>query len=40
MDEHFREGADAASNLPLLMGLIGIWHRNMLQLSGPRHHSL
>ena len=28
MDEHFKS-ADAASNLPLLMGLIGIWHRNI-----------
>ena len=28
MDEHFRS-ADAGSNLPLLMGLIGIWHRNI-----------
>ena len=28
MDEHFKS-ADAGSNLPLLMGLIGIWHRNI-----------
>ena len=28
MDEHFRT-ADAARNLPLLMGLIGVWHRNI-----------
>ena len=28
MDEHFRE-ADLAENLPVLMALIGIWHRNI-----------
>ncbi len=28
MDEHFRT-APIASNLPMLMGLIGIWHRNV-----------
>ena len=28
MDEHFKS-ADATSNLPILMGLIGIWHRNV-----------
>jgi glucose-6-phosphate isomerase len=28
MDEHFKT-ADAASNLPMLMGLIGVWHRNI-----------
>jgi glucose-6-phosphate isomerase len=28
MDEHFKS-ADAGSNLPILMGLIGVWHRNI-----------
>jgi glucose-6-phosphate isomerase len=28
MDEHFKT-ADAGANLPLLMGLIGVWHRNV-----------
>jgi glucose-6-phosphate isomerase len=28
MDEHFRD-APAGENLPLLLGLIGIWHRNV-----------
>ncbi|MGI9394871.1 MAG: glucose-6-phosphate isomerase, partial [Boseongicola sp.] len=28
VDEHFR-AADDAQNLPLLMGLVGIWHRNV-----------
>ena len=28
MDRHFME-ADAADNLPVLMGLIGVWHRNV-----------
>src|SRR5262249_41679798 len=28
MDEHFRE-APILENLPMLMGLIGVWHRNI-----------
>ncbi|MFY8157364.1 MAG: glucose-6-phosphate isomerase, partial [Rhabdaerophilum sp.] len=28
MDRHFRE-AEAKKNLPMLLGLIGIWHRNL-----------
>ena len=28
MDEHFKR-ADADKNLPVLMGLIGVWHRNI-----------
>jgi glucose-6-phosphate isomerase len=28
MDEHFKS-ADAGKNLPILMGLIGVWHRNI-----------
>ena len=28
MDEHFKS-ADAGHNLPILMGLIGVWHRNI-----------
>jgi glucose-6-phosphate isomerase len=28
MDEHFKS-AEASKNLPMLMGLIGVWHRNI-----------
>ncbi|MCB1379409.1 MAG: glucose-6-phosphate isomerase [Alphaproteobacteria bacterium] len=31
MDVHFRE-APAAENLPMLMGLLGVWHRNVCGL--------
>lgn len=33
MDGHFRQ-APAARNLPVLLGLIGVWNRNFLGLSG------
>lgn len=33
MDEHFRH-APAARNLPVLLGLIGVWNRNFLGLAG------
>lgn len=33
MDEHFRE-APFTRNLPALLGLIGVWNRNFLNLSG------
>jgi glucose-6-phosphate isomerase len=32
MDRHFQQ-ADAAENLPILMGLLGVWHRNICGLS-------
>jgi glucose-6-phosphate isomerase len=39
MDEHF-QNAPVAENLPMLLGLLGVWHRLDLRLSEPRNHSL
>jgi glucose-6-phosphate isomerase len=39
MDNHFRK-APLAQNLPVLLGLIGFYHRNDLRLSAARHPAL
>ena len=39
MDEHFR-AAPPAQNLPMLLGLIGVWHRNVCGYPAARDHSL